>query len=119
MSNITFHRRHMTALPTDLLLDPTISIEAKAFAGILQAIPTGDHDLQELAALLNVPDERIVPALSELSEIGFLTIKEADGIFHLNLWSGGMPWQIELDRYALSSASANTNTGSSKTKWHS
>ena len=40
MSNITFHRRHMTAVPTDLLLDPMISIEAKAFAGILQAIPT-------------------------------------------------------------------------------
>jgi len=86
MSNITFHRRHMTAVPTDLLLDPTISIEAKAFAGILQAIPTGDHDLQELAVLLNVPDERIVPALSELSKIGFLTIEECDGIFHLNLW---------------------------------
>ena len=51
-----------------------------------KTIPTGDHDLQELAVLLNVPDERIVPALSELSEIGFLTIKEADGIFHLNLW---------------------------------
>ena len=47
MSNITFHRRHMTAVPTDLLLDPMISIEAKAFAGILQAIPTGNHDLQE------------------------------------------------------------------------
>ena len=28
MSNITFHRRHMTAVPTDLLLDPMISIEA-------------------------------------------------------------------------------------------
>ena len=34
MSNITFHRHHMTAIPTDLLLNPTISIEAKAFAGI-------------------------------------------------------------------------------------
>ena len=29
MSNIAFHRRHMTAVPTDLLLDPMISIEAK------------------------------------------------------------------------------------------
>ena len=86
MSNITFHRRHMTAVPTDLLLNPTISIEAKAFAGILQAIPTGDHDLQELAVLLNVPDEKIVPVLSKLSEIGFLTIEERDGIFQLNLW---------------------------------
>lgn len=52
MSNINFHRRHMTAVPTDLLLDPMISIEAKAFAGILQAIPTGNHDLQELAVLI-------------------------------------------------------------------
>ena len=89
MGNITFHRRHMTAVPTKLLLDPMISIEAKAFAGILQAIPAGNHDLQELAVLLNVPDERIVPALSELSEIGFLTIKECDGIFHLTLGQGG------------------------------
>ena len=48
--------------------------------------PTGDHDLQELAVLLNVPDEKIVPVLSELSEIGFLTIEERDGIFQLNLW---------------------------------
>jgi len=31
MSNINFHRRHMTAVPTDLLLDPMISIEAKLF----------------------------------------------------------------------------------------
>ena len=28
----------------------------------------------------------IVPALSELSKIGFLTIEERDGIFQLNLW---------------------------------
>ena len=86
MSNITFHRRHMTAVPTDLLLDPMISIEVKAFAGILQAINAGLIVRQQLLILLNVPDERIVPALSELSEIGFLTIKECDGIFHLNLW---------------------------------
>ena len=86
MNNITFHRRHMTAVPTDLLLDPTISIEAKAFAGILQAIPAGNHDLQEFAVLLNVPDEKIAPVLSELSEIGFLTIEKRDDIFHLNLW---------------------------------
>ena len=86
MSNITFHRRRMTAVPTDLLLDPTISIEAKAFAGILQAIPAGNHDLQEFAVLLYVPEERIAPVLSELSEIGFLTIEKRDGIFHLNIW---------------------------------
>ena len=30
MNNFTFYRKNMTALPTDLLLDPTISIEAKA-----------------------------------------------------------------------------------------
>ena len=86
MSNITFPRRHIPAVPTDLLLDPTIPIEAKAFAGILQAIPAGNHDLQEFAVLLNVPDERIAPVLSELSEIGFLTIEKRDGIFHLNIW---------------------------------
>lgn len=86
MSNITFHRRHMTVVPTDLLLNPTISIEAKAFAGILQAVSEGKHDLQELALLLNVPDEKIPSVLAELSEIGFLTIEECDDIFQLNLW---------------------------------
>ena len=85
MSNITFHRRHMTAVPTDLLLDPTISIEAKAFAGILQAIPAGNHDLQEFAVLLNVPEEKIFPALSELEELGFLSVEEHDGVFQLNI----------------------------------
>lgn len=37
MSNITFHRRHMTAVPTDLLLDPMISIEAKAIIELQNA----------------------------------------------------------------------------------
>ena len=46
---------------------------------------TNDHQIN--SDIYSVcPDERIVPALSELSEIGFLTIKECDGIFHLNLW---------------------------------
>ena len=85
MSNITFHRRHMTVLPTDLLLDPTISIEAKAFAGILRAISEGNHSSAELAILLNVPEEKIFPALSELKELGFLSVEEQDGIFQLNI----------------------------------
>ena len=61
MSNITFHRHHMTAIPTDLLLNPTISIEAKAFAGILRAISEGSHRSEELAILLNVPEDRDRP----------------------------------------------------------
>ena len=85
MSNITFNRRRMTAVPTDLLLDPTISIEAKAFAGILRAISEGNHSSEELAILFNAPEEKIFPALSELKELGFLSVEEQDGIFQLNI----------------------------------
>jgi predicted transcriptional regulator len=85
MNNFTFHRKHMTVLPTDLLLDPTISIEAKAFAGILRAISEGNHNTEELAILLNVPEEKIFPALSELEELGFLSVEEHDGVFQLNI----------------------------------
>ena len=85
MSYITFNRRRMTAVPTDLLLDPTISIEAKAFAGILRAISEGNHNTEELAILLNVPEEKIFPALSELEELGFLSVEEHDGVFQLNI----------------------------------
>ena len=85
MNNFTFHRKHMTALPTDLLLDPTISIEAKAFAGILRAISEGSHSSEELAILLNVPEGKIFSALSELKELGFLSVEEHDGIFQPNI----------------------------------
>ena len=51
MSNITFHRRRMTAVPTNLLLDPTISIEAKAFAGNITSIIMSDNNT--VNALLN------------------------------------------------------------------
>ena len=85
MNNFTFHRKHMTALPTNLLLDPTISIEAKAFAGILRAISEGSRSSEELAILLNVPEEKIFPALSELEELGFLSVEEHDGVFQLNI----------------------------------
>lgn len=85
MSNITFHRRNMTVVPTNLLLDPTISIEAKAFAGILQAISEGNHSSEELAILLNVPEEKIFPALSELKERGFLSAEDHNGVFLLNI----------------------------------
>ena len=85
MNNFTFYRKHMTTLPTSLLLDPTISIEAKAFAGILRAISEGNHSSEELAILLNVPEEKIFPVLSELKELGFLSVEEHDGIFQLNI----------------------------------
>ena len=85
MNNFTFHRKRMTALPTDLLLDPTISIEAKAFAGILRAISEGNHSSEKLAMLLNVPEEKIFPALSELKELDFLSVEEHDGVFQLNI----------------------------------
>ena len=89
MNSFTFHRKHMTALPTDLLLDPTISIEAKAFAGILRAISEGNHSSEELAILLNVSEEKILPALSELKELGFLSVEEHDGVYQLNIMEGG------------------------------
>lgn len=64
---ITYHNRtHMTAVPTELLQDTHLSVEAKGFAAILYALGDEGVELSELACQLNMPEERISVVLTEL-----------------------------------------------------
>ena len=47
---ITYHNRtHMTTVPTELLQDTHLSVEAKGFAAILYALGDEGVELSELA----------------------------------------------------------------------
>ena len=83
---ITYHNRtHMTAVPTELLQDTHLSVEAKGFAAILCAFDEG-FELSELACQLNMPEERISVVLTELADTDYLQIrKEGDDEFCLEL----------------------------------
>ena len=54
-----YNRTHMTAVPTELLQDTHLSVEAKGFAAILYALGDECVELAELACQLNMPEERI------------------------------------------------------------
>ena len=83
---ITYHNRtHMTAVPTELLQDTHLSVEAKGFAAILYDFDEG-FELSELASQLNMPEERISDVLKELAVTDYLHIrKEGDDEFCLEL----------------------------------
>ena len=84
---ITYHNRtHMTAVPTELLQDTHLSVEAKGFAAILYALGDEGVELSELACQLNMPEERISVVLTELADTDYLQIrKEGDDEFCLEL----------------------------------
>ena len=83
---ITYHNRtRMTAVPTELLQDTHLSVEAKGFAAILYAFDEG-FELSELACQLNMSEERIFDVLKELDDTEYLRIrKEGDDEFCLEL----------------------------------
>lgn len=73
-----YNRTRMTAVPTGLLQDTHLSVEAKGFAAILYAFDEG-FELSELACQLNMPEERISVVLTELADTDYLQIwKEGD-----------------------------------------
>ncbi len=75
---ITYHNRtRMTAVPTELLQDTHLSVEAKGFAAILYAFDEG-FELSELACQLNMPEERIFDVLKELADTDYLQIQKED-----------------------------------------
>ena len=84
---ITYHNRtHMTAVPTELLQDTHLSVEAIGFAAILYALGDEGVELSELACQLNMPEERISVVLTELADTDYLQIrKEGDDEFCLEL----------------------------------
>ena len=82
----TYYNTHMTAVPTRLLLDTNLSVEAKGFAAILYALDDEGVELSELACQLNMPEERISVVLTELADTDYLQIrKEGDDEFCLEL----------------------------------
>lgn len=84
---ITYHNRtRMTAVPTGLLQDTHLFVEAKGFAAILYALGDEGVELSELACQLNMPEERIFDALKELDDTEYLRIrKDGDDEFCLEL----------------------------------
>ena len=85
MNRIIHHSPRMTAVPTDLLLDPGLSIEAKAVAGILQALDAGYYDLESLALSITLSDEKILPILTELKQLGLIVLEQDGGDFLLHV----------------------------------
>ena len=84
---ITYHNRtRMTAVPTELLQDTNLSVEAKGFAAILYTLGDEGVELSELACQLNMPEERIFDVLKELDDTDYLQIRrESDDEFCLEL----------------------------------
>ena len=71
-----YNRTHMTAVPTGLLQDTHLSVEAKGFAAILYALGDEFVELAELACQLNMPEERISDVLKELADTDYLQIRK-------------------------------------------
>ena len=81
-----YNRTRMTAVPTELLQDTCLSVEAKGFAAILYALGDEGVELSELACQLNMSEERIFDVLKELDDKEYLRIrKEGDDEFCLEL----------------------------------
>ena len=72
-----YNRTRMTAVPTELLQDTHLSVEAKGFAAIRYAFDEG-FELSELASQLNMPEERIFDVLKELADTDYLQIQKED-----------------------------------------
>lgn len=80
-----YNRTRMTAVPTELLQDMHLSVEAKGFAAILYAFDEG-FELSELVSQFNMPEERIFDVLKELADTDYLQIqKEDNDVFCLEL----------------------------------
>ena len=86
MSNFTYHRRRWAAIPLDLLLNPTVSLAAKAVAGILFAADQMDHQtLSFLSTPLNLSTEDIFSALEELEAHEIIRMEEEEGRIDINV----------------------------------
>ena len=81
--NNTYIRR--TPVPTDLLLDPHLSNDAKAAAAILYACDDSQWSLAEMAVELHTTEEKLSKIFSELNEWGYLDIHCEDGVSVLTL----------------------------------
>ena len=86
MNNFTYHRRRWAAIPLDLLLNPTVSLAAKAVAGILLAADQLSHNtLSFISNPLNVSEEEDLSALTELEAHGIISMGEEDELININI----------------------------------
>ena len=86
MSNFTYYRRRWAAIPLDLLLNPMVSLAAKAVAGILLAADQMDHQtLSFLSEPLNLSREEVFSALEELDAHGIIRMEENDERIDINV----------------------------------
>ena len=86
MNNFTYYRRRWAAIPLDLLLNPTVSLAAKAVAGILLAADQLSHNtLSFISDPLNVSEEEVFSALTELKAHGIISMGEEDELININI----------------------------------
>lgn len=87
MYTMHFDHSHKTAVPTELLQDLYLSVDAKDLAAILCSFGKDAFELSELADQLrdNLSDERIFCALMELYGMCYLDVWEESDDFHLKL----------------------------------
>ena len=74
-----------TPVPTDLLLNPHLSNDAKAAAAILYTRDNSRWSLSEMAAKLHTTEEKLSEIFSVLNEWGYLEIHFDDGVSVLTL----------------------------------
>ena len=87
MLNLNRNNTHIrrTPIPTDLLLNPHLSNDAKAAAAILYACDYSQWSLAEMAAELHTTEEKLSEVFSELNEWRYLDIHFEDGVSVLTL----------------------------------
>ena len=74
-----------TPVPTDLLLNPHLSNDAKAAAAILYACDYSQWSLAEMAVGLHTTEEKLSEIFSVLNEWEYLDIHFEDGVSVLTL----------------------------------
>ena len=74
-----------TPVPTDLLLNPHLSNDAKAAAAILYTRDDSQWSITEMAAKLHTTEEKLSEIFSVLNEWGYLDIHFEDGVSVLTL----------------------------------
>ena len=87
MLNLNRNNTHIrrTSVPTDLLLNPHLSNDAKAAAAILYTCDDSRWSLAEMAVELHTTEEKLSEIFSVLNEWGYLDIHFEDGVSVLPL----------------------------------
>ena len=87
MMNLNHNNTHIrrTPIPTDMLLNPHLSNDAKAAVAILSTYDESRWILAEMARELHTTEEKLSKIFSELNEWGYLDIHCEDGVSVLTL----------------------------------